>query len=139
MSAPCCPYCDRKADLVGGAAIYPSRPDLFGLKFWRCAPCDAYVGCHKTGAWVWRGAKKVASDGTLPLGRLANAALRKAKSAAHAAFDPLWKSGGMTRREAYAWLADALGISPDNCHIGMMDLDACRAVVAVVKNVRGQA
>jgi hypothetical protein len=124
-----CPYCDRPAALVTGAAIYPHRPDLFGLKFWQCAPCDAYVGCHKAGAHV----DGVISDGTLPLGRLANAALRKAKSAAHAAFDPLWKSRSMKRGEAYRWLARELGISSANCHIGMFDIDACRAVVAAVK------
>mgnify|MGYP001068973319 CR=1 FL=1 len=125
-----CPYCDRAAALVTGAVIYPHRPDLFGLKFWQCEPCDAYVGCHKAGARVGPG---VISDGTLPLGRLANAALRRAKSAAHAAFDPLWKSRVMKRREAYAWLAKELGISSANCHIGMFDVDACQAVVAVVK------
>ena len=64
-----------------------------------------------------------------PLGRLANAELRRAKSAAHAAFDPLWKSKRMKRRDAYGWLARELGISRDNCHIGMFDIAACRAVV----------
>lgn len=129
MSAPVCPYCGRASVMVAGAAIYPHRPDLFGLKFWQCQPCDAYVGCHKTGARV----DGVISDGTLPLGRLANAELRKAKSAAHAAFDPLWKSRTMKRGEAYRWLARELGISTANCHIGMFDVDACRAVVAAVK------
>lgn len=128
-----CPYCDRPAVLATGNEIYPHRPDLFDLKFWRCAPCGAWVGCHKAGARV----DGVTSDGTLPLGRLANAELRKAKSAAHAAFDPLWRSRLMGRRQAYAWLAKELGISTANCHIGMFDVDACRAVVAVVKG-RGQ-
>lgn len=133
MKHPTCPYCDRPAGLVTGNAIYPNRPDLFGLKFWSCDPCKAHVGCHKAGAWLRIGGKKIVSDGTLPLGRLANADLRKAKQEAHAAFDPLWKSRTMTRKLAYQWLADAMGISFDNCHIGMFDVDGCRAVVAAVK------
>lgn len=112
-----CDYCHRAAQRVTGSAIYPYRPDLFAKVFYRCVPCNAYVGCH---------------PGTVtPLGRLANAELRAAKMAAHAAFDPLWRNGGMSRSSAYAWLAKTLNIAPQNCHIGMFDVDACRAVVAV--------
>ena len=135
MSTPTCPYCNRSAALVGGAHIYPNRPDLYGLKFWVCAPCDAYVGCHKAGAWV----SGVRSDGTLPMGRLANAELRRAKQRAHATFDPIWKSNEMSRRQAYAWLATQLGISVANCHIGMFDVDGCNAVVAAVKSRQAKA
>lgn len=125
-----CDYCHRPVALVKGNVVYPHRPDLFSKWFWRCAACDAHVGCHPPAKNNGRGG---VGDGSVPLGRLANAELRKAKSAAHAAFDPMWKSGGMSRTQAYAWLAKALGISEANCHIGMMDLDACRAVVAAVK------
>ncbi len=130
-----CPYCDRPAALVGGAAIYPHRPDLFGLKFWQCEPCDAYVGCHKAGSWRFERGQKIRHTGIEPLGRLADATLRAAKQRAHAAFDPLWKAGRMSRPEAYAWLASALGISVDNCHIGMFDVDGCGAVVAAVASL----
>lgn len=116
-----CPYCDRPAELVTGAKIYAHRPDLAHRWFWRCAPCEAWTGTHAD------------SKDRVPLGRLANAALRRARQRAHAAFDPLWKSGGMRRREAYQWLASALGIAFENCHIGMFDVDACEAVVAAVR------
>lgn len=132
MPIAACPYCDKPPVLVTGRELYPHRPDLALLKFWRCDPCDAHVGCHKAGARV----DAVISDGTLPLGRLANAELRRAKSAAHAAFDPLWMSKRMRRRDAYRWLAGELGISAANCHIGMLDVDGCKAVVAVVKRRR---
>ncbi len=69
--------------------------------------------------------RKHGFDGTDPLGRLANAELRLEKRKAHAAFDPLWKSGQMTRRDAYAWLSEATGIDADRCHIGMMDVSDC--------------
>ena len=136
MTDVTCPYCDRPAELVTGATVYPPRMDLIDLRFWRCAPCGASVGCHKAGAWMWVGGERVVSDGTLPLGRLATAELRWAKSAAHAAFDPLWKARRMTRRSASQWLAGKLGVSYDNCHIGMFDLDRCRDVLAVVKEWR---
>lgn len=74
------------------------------------------------------------SDGTVPLGRMANASLRRLKQKAHAAFDPLWRSGDMTRAEAYSWLARHLGVSENNCHIGMMDEDGCRAVVHILRS-----
>lgn len=119
-----CDYCHRDAELVKGNVIYPHRPDLFARWFWRCEPCGAWVGCHARGRGEW--------DGKRPLGRLANAELRRAKQAAHGAFDPLWRSGAMGRRDAYAWLAEQLGIAIQNCHIGKFDVDGCRAVVAAV-------
>lgn len=110
-----CPYCDEISERVTGDVIYPHRRDLYQKNFYLCRPCDAYVGCHP------------GSD--VPLGRLANAELRKAKSAAHAAFDPKWKSGKLKRKNAYAWLADKLGIPRNDCHIGMFDVKKCREVV----------
>ena len=123
-----CDYCHGEAKLVTGKVIYPHRPDLFGKMFWQCEKCDAYVGCHPRNQ-----NSKDKRNGTVPLGRLANAELRAAKQKAHAAFDPMWKTGKVKRASAYKWLAEAMGISPDNCHIGMMDVDSCAAVVAICK------
>jgi hypothetical protein len=133
MNPPTCPYCTKPATLTTGAAIYPHRPDLSEKKFWRCVACRAYVGCHRHNARVFVGGTYAISDGTLPLGRLANAELRKTKQAAHAAFDPLWRSGDMSRAMAYGWLSDKLGIPYEQCHIGMFDIDQCKAVIAAVK------
>lgn len=110
-----CPYCAQPAELM-----LSSAPLYRGIDYgpvWICRPCQAWVGCHP--------------ETTNPLGRLANAALRRAKMAAHAAFDPLFKSGRMKRGEAYAWLAKALGIEKTACHIGMMDEAQCIKVKAV--------
>lgn len=126
-----CPYCDKPATLVTGLSVYPHRPDLGGLWFWLCRPCDAYVGCHRKGTWLGRGGQT--SDGTLPLGRLANATLRRLKSEAHQAFDPLWRGHGMTRAAAYKWLAHKIGMHKDKCHIGMMDEEQCKRVIEACK------
>ena len=120
-----CAYCNKPAELVTGKEIYPHRQDLFTKKFWRCRPCNAYVGCHKPNIGY--------GDGTRPLGRLANAELRAAKSAAHVAFDPVWQEGVVKRGSAYAWLAEKLGIQAKQCHIGEFDVDQCKRVVQIVK------
>lgn len=124
-----CPYCQKRAQLVGGDVIYPHRPDLAGKNFYLCDPCNAYVGCHPAKTATQNGV----GDGTVPMGRLANAELRRAKNEAHAAFDPLWKSGAMHRKAAYKWLSKELGLTSQQTHIGMFDVAQCAAVVAAVK------
>lgn len=112
MADVICPYCHKPAELVDSIEIYGRS---YGMAY-LCRPCGAYVGCHK-------GTDK-------PLGRLANAELRKWKMRAHAAFDWLWKGGFMNRTKAYAWLASELNIPKEKCHIGMMDIDMCQKVIA---------
>lgn len=122
LAAPICPYCGKASEHVDGTAIYPHRPNLAEKKFWRCQSCDAYVGCHQ---------------GTPePLGSLANAELRKARSEAHSAFDVLWSNVGapMTRKEAYAWLAAELNIEADAGHIALFDLEMCKKALQAVQN-----
>jgi hypothetical protein len=124
--APICPYCGKSSVKTTGNAIYPHLPRLAGKTFYQCVPCKAWVGCH---------------DGTdKPLGRLADAQLRRAKQDAHAAFDPIWKTlveAGMgksaARSRAYAWLAKELGIERSACHIGEFDLTMCQEIVNIVK------
>lgn len=113
-----CDYCGHPAELVTGREVYPGIRTLHHKMLYRCLPCAAHVGCH---------------EGTMrPLGRLANAELRAAKMAAHAAFDPVWRDErAMTRRGAYAWLAAQLGIPREDCHIGMFDAPQCRRVVEI--------
>lgn len=120
---PICPYCNKESVKTDGNVIYPHRPDLASKIFYLCEPCDAYVGCHpKTDK---------------PLGRLANAELRKYKSNAHRCFDPIWKEGKMTRGEAYEWLSLKLGIMKVDCHIGMFDVEMCKKVCAITLSYRG--
>ena len=115
---PKCPYCNNDAMLVDSKIIYHGKS--YGWA-WKCPSCpDTYVGCH-------RGGQK-------PLGRLANAELRGAKMLAHAAFDPIWKSGSVGRSAAYQWLAKAMGIPVAECHIGMFDVAQCQRVVELCQN-----
>ena len=116
-----CEYCGQEAVIVNGLKIYPHRPDLANLMFYYCnyKHAPAYVGMHK-------GSMK-------PLGRLANAELRSFKSAAHRAFDPLWKVHKLfkSRGKAYNWLSTSLNIKGELTHIGMFDVDTCKKVISL--------
>lgn len=118
MSVPICPHCGKSAKAVLGSAIYPHRDDLRFKWFWRCAPCDAYVGCHA-------GTKT-------PLGTLANAATRAARQRAHAAFDPLWKDKRMSRSDAYALMQRLLGLKPADAHISRLTAEQCDWLVELL-------
>lgn len=123
-----CPYCQKEAIRTYGDKIYPHRPDLYKKKFYACMPCKAYVGCHQTN-----------DERFLPLGRLANANLRKLKMQAHASFDPLWKSGRMTRADAYFYLSRQLQIGYDACHIGMFDEKLCLRTIELMDRLNTKA
>lgn len=112
-----CPYCGSEAKLVGGSMVYPHRKDLYHLKFWLCAPCDAFVGTHKD------------SPQHHPLGTLAGPQLREMRKKAHALFDPKWKKGNRTRKEAYIWLSTQLKISIKKCHIASFNFEMCKKVI----------
>jgi hypothetical protein len=120
VTAPTCLECGSSAHLVDGKTIYPHRSDLFGRTYWLCE-CGAYCGCHR--------------GTTIPLGSPAGTNTRRARGEAHKAFDPIWKSGQMSRRRAYLWLSRQTGIDRKVCHIGMMTVEQAKLVVAVCKGV----
>ena len=113
-----CPYCGAEVVLKEAYEVYGTERSKKYPKMWVCSnfpKCDAYVGCH---------------EGTdIPMGRLANARLRTLKMEAHKQVDVLWKSGLMSRREAYRWLADMMNMELDDCHIGMFDIKRCQQVI----------
>jgi hypothetical protein len=98
--------------------------DVYGRQYsewpWmlRCETCEATVGLHPFT--------------NIPLGTLATRVMRQARMRAKEAFNPLWEGGGMTRTEAYTWLAQKLGIARvEECHIGWFDVQQCNRVVEV--------
>ena len=52
--------------------------------------CNSYVAAHRSTL--------------LPMGSLADAELRHKRIQAHRAFDRLWRSGLMSKKEAYQWI-----------------------------------
>ncbi len=113
-----CDYCGHQASLVADSVIYGRS---YGHNAYLCRNCGAYVGSHK---------------GTdEPLGRLANASLRRWKMAAHAAFDPLWQTGVFRgrRKAAYAWLATQMDLPIEQTHIGMFDEQQCQKAIEIIR------
>lgn len=120
MKKVICDYCGKPARLVDSAIVYEGRS--YGL-IWYCKGCHAWVGCH-------RGTNE-------PMGRLADAELRKQKRIAHAMFDPLWRGKEKrTRRAAYEWLAEQMGLPLNQTHIGMMNIDQCKEVIRICKEAK---
>jgi hypothetical protein len=133
-----CPYCHGRAVFRKfGQPLYPYSRE-FG-PVWVCPTDFAYVGSHPNG---------------LPLGRLADKPLRDAKIEAHRAFDPLWKDwdvaypdlktgSAKVRRtmkgRAYAWLAEKMGLSIEDTHIGHFGIDQCYQVVDIIDRLRPTA
>lgn len=123
---PRCPYCRAAAQLVTGAAIYPDRPDLTRRRFWACVPCKAWCGVHEN------------SPRCAPLGTLADAELRGQRRQVHDLLDPLWRGGGMSRQDAYAWLAKRLGMNVRRCHVGYFRDVQCMAAIAILLQRQGR-
>lgn len=120
-----CPYCSAPATLTTGAKIYPHRKDLAALRFWECAPCGAWVGCHKGG------------KGLHPLGTLADAETRGLRAAVHGVFDPQWKGKypRKTRGRAYRDLANLMKLPEAECHISMFTASQCRSALVLLRSV----
>lgn len=122
-----CDYCGKPAKLVTGDAIYPGNSKVQHKHFWHCEPCNAWVGCYEQ------------SPTLKPVGKLADAKLRKARREFHGVFDMLWMSGflrltqtagsGVTKHDcisiAYKWLSERMGIRGRDCNVGNFNLDQC--------------
>ena len=110
------------ARLTNGAEIYPHRPDLRDLPFWRCDQCGNFVGCHhKT------------QDRTRPLGCIPTAEIKNARRHIHQLLDPVWQSGRMTRPALYRALGDALGRQYHTANI--RSIEEAREVYRVARSL----
>ncbi len=102
--------CGQPAVLRTDRRFYANKPAWFCSTF---PEHYAYVGAHQK---------------TLqPMGTLADAATHGARFQLHEVFDPIWKSGYMTRTEAYQLMGKILGVKPSNAHIGYMTKEVAEA------------
>ena len=94
----CACYTNVVARLTDGAEIYPHRPDLKALPFWKCDTCGNFVGCHhKT------------RDRTRPLGCIPTKQIKQMRMQIHALIDPIWQADVISRRMLYKMLSRVLG------------------------------
>ena len=106
-----CPYCKKESEWIENKAIYGKNYGK-SVMVYLCKPCNAYVGCHNN-------TKK-------SLGTMANAETREWRKKAHSVFDPIWKSGKMSRGAAYNELKKVFG---REIHIGESDIPTCKIIV----------
>ncbi len=113
-----CPYCGSRALLRPASVVYGSKAADPTAPYYVCArfpACDAYVAAHR--------------DTRLPMGTLADRDLRCKRIEAHKAFNRLWETGLMSKKQAYRWLQAKLGLPEQEAHIGRFSLFRCEQVI----------
>lgn len=118
-----CRYCGGVVRLVPARMVYgeeaAKRLKLDREMIYQCQNCNARVGCHK--------------GTTRPLGNLANEVLRLKRMETHQVYDAFWKRSGMTRTQAYKWLAEQMQLTEDRAHIGSFEMDQCQTVIELCR------
>ena len=84
--------------LVTGKEVYPHRPDLYRLPFWKCDGCGNHVGCHHK-----------SKTPTKPFSSIPTPEIRAWRKRIHALLDPLWQSGHFPRGKVYSIISEAIG------------------------------
>lgn len=112
-----CPLCGKPMTL---------RSSSWG-RFWGCSgypKCKSTHGAHADGR---------------PKGIPGTPEDKAARIKAHIVFDQLWQPNVflkrkplMKRKESYAWLQKAMGLSEHEAHIGMMKAEQCEKVIELV-------
>lgn len=100
-----CPACGSRAYLRPASVVYGDKAPDPDAKYYVCGrypACDCYVAAHR--------------KTMLPMGTLADKALRKKRHDAHVALDSLWKNGIMSRKEAYRLLQLSMGLPAEDAH-----------------------
>ena len=117
-----CPYCGGKVVYRSADGIYRDNSKKINLYVCSHYPmCDAYVRTHQ--------------DTNIPVGSMANGKLRALRTTAHRYFDQLYKTGVMSKQEAYRWLADLIGAPLSEAHIGHLGEYYCKQVIDKCKEM----
>lgn len=113
-----CPYCGAKASLRPSRVVYGDNDKTDGYLYVcdRYPKCNSYVGAHKSNKQ--------------PMGTLANGDLRNKRIQAHKAFDWMWKSGFMTKWQAYKWMQGKLALNEEQAHIAKFSEYMCDRLIA---------
>ena len=111
-----CPACGSRAYLRPASVVYGDKAPDPDAKYYVCG--------RKT---------------MLPMGTLADKALRKKRHDAHVALDSLWKNGVMSRKEAYRLLQLSMGLPAEEAHIAKFSAARCDEVIALSRRFRAAA
>ena len=123
-----CRYCGGEVRLVSASKVNgPAAAARLGIErqsFYQCQNCNARVGCHP--------------GSTRPLGNLANEALRMKRMEPHHVFASFWKERGMSRTQAYKWMAKKMRLSEELAHIGGFEIDRCQKLIKLCEKERNK-
>ena len=109
--------------LTNGAEVYPHRPDLSDLPYWKCDACGNWVGCHhKT------------KNPTRPLGVIPTPEIKNARQKLHRVIDPLWKGGGWRRTDLYAEITKRIGWKYHSAEV--RSVEEADRIYAHIKDIR---
>jgi len=121
--------CGCKMDVVArqtnGKEIYPHRPDLHHLPFWKCDQCGNYVGCHHR-----------SEEPLTPLGVIPTPGLRQLRQEIHRTLDPLWKSRRVKRAALYRNISDRIGWRFHTAKLRSMD--EARKALSIIKSIEAE-
>ena len=119
-----CPNCGAKATLHPASFVYGNDRGTYKYLYVcdRYPACNSYVAAHRTTR--------------LPLGSLADGDLRHKRIQAHRAFDRLWRSGLMSKREAYQWMQTEVGLHKDQAHIAQFGAYMCDRLIRACEQFR---
>ena len=88
---------------------------FYGCSNWSATRCNGSIGCHP--------------DGSM-LGIPADSKTKQSRIVAHGAFDRVWKSKHVTRREAYAIFSEKMEV--EELHIANLDTAGCKRLELLV-------
>lgn len=111
-----CPYCNNKAEFLSSEEFYGQD---YGTNLYVCRPCDSRVGTH--------------GKGRTPLGTMVNHKLRVLRKVCHRRFDKLWKSGKMSRSQAYNLLSQLMDLPLKEAHIGIFNEEQCKRLLFILR------
>ena len=88
---------------------------------WGIRYCCPFLGCSVV---CWDGGTSTPADYDT----------RQARRAAHAAFNPLWQDGRISKGEVYKQLSEFMGLPRKGTHIGYFDIQQCERVIKFVED-----
>ena len=118
-----CHLCGGPVECLENKVVYGRN---FGEWPWiyPCSSCHARVGLHPFTA--------------IPLGTLADEPTREARIAAKLTFKAWRETRGLSRSDAYAALAEEMGIPARECHFGWFREARCNEAIRAVAKLFGR-
>lgn len=123
-----CPACGSRAYLRPASVVYGDKAPDPDAKYYVADGTPPVTA-------MWPRIRKT----MLPMGTLADKALRKKRHDAHVALDSLWKNGVMSRKEAYRLLQLSMGLPAEDAHIAKFSAARCDEVIALSRRFRAAA